>query len=133
MNTEKLAKDDTLKYQFLCLDRPQNLSVASLNQLLKGKGVLENQGQAFSQAATSGINEIYLIAHALIETGNGQSQLAKGANIVNNYVTTKSATKYHNVFGIVLLTLIHYTMVLIMLSKLVGIQYLKRLLVVLNL
>ena len=43
MNTEKLAKDDTLKYQFLCLDRPQNLSVASLNQLLKGKGVLENQ------------------------------------------------------------------------------------------
>ncbi len=101
MNTEKLAKDDTLKYQFLCLDRPQNLSVASLNQLLKGKGVLENQGQAFSQAAaTSGINEIYLIAHALIETGNGQSQLAKGANIVNNYVTTKSATKYHNVFGI---------------------------------
>ena len=100
MNTEKLAKDDTLKYQFLRLDRPQNLSVASLNQLLKGKGVLENQGQAFSQAATSGINEIYLIAHALIETGNGQSQLAKGANIVNNYVTTKSATKYHNVFGI---------------------------------
>ena len=98
MNTEKLAKDDTLKYQFF--DRPQNLS-ASLNQLLKGKGVLENQGQAFSQAAaTSGINEIYLIAHALIETGNGQSQLAKGANIVNNYVTTKSATKYHNVFGI---------------------------------
>ena len=49
MNTEKLAKDDTLKYQFLRLDRPQNLSVASLNQLLKGKGVLENQGQAFSQ------------------------------------------------------------------------------------
>lgn len=134
MNTEKLAKDDTLKYQFLRLDRPQNLSVASLNQLLKGKGVLENQGQAFSQAAaTSGINEIYLIAHALIETGNGQSQLAKGANIVNNYVTTKSATKYHNVFGIAALTLIHYTMVLIMLSKLVGIQYLKRLLVVLNL
>ena len=51
MNTEKLAKDDTLKYQFLCLVLPQNLSVASLNQLLKGKGVLENQGQAFSQAA----------------------------------------------------------------------------------
>ncbi|MGV3096178.1 MULTISPECIES: GW dipeptide domain-containing protein [Staphylococcus] len=101
MNPERLAKDETLKYQFLRLDRPQNISVASLNQLLKGKGVLENQGQAFSQAAaTSGINEIYLVAHALIETGNGQSQLAKGANIVNNYVTTKSTTKYHNVFGI---------------------------------
>lgn len=101
MNPEKLANDDTLKYQFLRLDRPQNISVASLNQLLKGKGVLENQGAAFSQAAAvSGVNEIYLIAHALIETGNGQSQLAKGANIVNNYVNTKSMTKYHNVFGI---------------------------------
>ena len=56
MNTEKLAKDDTLKYQFLRLDRPQNLSVASLNQLLKGKGVLENQGQAFSQAAATQVS-----------------------------------------------------------------------------
>ena len=101
MDTQKIAKDDALKYQFLRLDRPQNLPVAQINTLLKGKGILENQGQAFSEAAaTSGINEVYLIAHALIETGNGQSQLAKGANIVNNVVNTKSATKYHNVFGI---------------------------------
>lgn len=101
MNPDTLSKDNTLKYQFLRLDRPQNLSVASMNTLLKGKGVLENQGQAFSDAAKSaGINEIYLIAHALIETGNGQSQLAKGADVVNNYVTTKSPNKYYNVFGI---------------------------------
>ena len=53
MNTEKLAKDDTLKYQFLRLDRPQKSFCSSLNQLLKGKGVLENQGQAFSQAAAT--------------------------------------------------------------------------------
>ena len=39
-----------MKIPIQFLDRPQNLSVASLNQLLKGKGVLENQGQAFSQA-----------------------------------------------------------------------------------
>ena len=30
------------------LRSPAKSSVASLNQLLKGKGVLENQGQAFS-------------------------------------------------------------------------------------
>ena len=72
------------------LRSPAKSFCKSLNQLLKGKGVLENQGQAFSQAAaTSGINEIYLIAHALIETGNGQSQLAKGANIVNNMLQLK--------------------------------------------
>ncbi|GGG87534.1 mannosyl-glycoprotein endo-beta-N-acetylglucosamidase [Staphylococcus pragensis] len=101
MNSDALSKNDTLKYQFLRLDRPQNLSVAGMNKLLKGKGVLENQGQAFSEAAkAAGINEIYLIAHALIETGNGQSQLAKGADVVNNYVNPNSANKYYNVFGI---------------------------------
>ncbi|TGA79677.1 mannosyl-glycoprotein endo-beta-N-acetylglucosamidase [Staphylococcus croceilyticus] len=101
MNPDTLSKDNTHKYQFLRLDRPQNLSVASMNTLLKGKGVLENQGQAFSDAAkAAGINEIYLIAHALIETGNGQSQLANGGDVVNNKVTTNNANKYYNVFGI---------------------------------
>ena len=40
--------------------------------------MLENQGQAFNAAKLTGVNEIYLIAHALLETGNGQSKLAKG-------------------------------------------------------
>ena len=101
MDSNKLAKDPVSKYQFLRLDQPQYLSEATLNKLLKGKGVLENQGAAFSQAAKQyGLNEIYLISHALLETGNGQSQLAKGANITNGAVNTRSATKYHNVFGI---------------------------------
>ena len=101
MDSNKLAKDPVSKYQFLRLDQPQYLSEATLNKLLKGKGVLENQGAAFSQAAKKyGLNEIYLISHALLETGNGQSQLAKGANITNGVVNTRSATKYHNVFGI---------------------------------
>ena len=66
MNTEKLAKDDTLKYQFTL--RSPAKSFCSKFKSIKGKGVLENQGQAFSQAAaTSGINEIYLIAHALMK------------------------------------------------------------------
>ncbi|WP_461102295.1 N-acetylglucosaminidase, partial [Staphylococcus aureus] len=46
------------------------------------------------------INAVYLISHALLETGNGTSQLAKGADVVNNKVVTNSNTKYHNVFGI---------------------------------
>ncbi len=101
MDSNKLAKNPISKYQFLRLDQPQYLSEATLNKLLKGKGVLENQGAAFSQAAKKyGLNEIYLISHALLETGNGQSQLAKGANITNGVVNTRSATKYHNVFGI---------------------------------
>ncbi|UMT81525.1 glucosaminidase domain-containing protein [Staphylococcus roterodami] len=101
MDTKRLAQDPALKYQFLRLDQPQNISVDKINQFLKGKGVLENQGAAFNKAAQMyGINEVYLISHALLETGNGTSQLAKGADVFNNKVVTNTATKFHNVFGI---------------------------------
>lgn len=101
MDPVRLAKDDEYKYQFLLLDQPQYLPVSALNKLLEGKGVLEGQGASFSQAAKKyGINEIYLISHALIETGNGTSDLAIGGDIVNGKFTNKSAKKYHNVFGI---------------------------------
>ncbi len=101
MDTKRLAQDPALKYQFLRLDQPQNISIDKINQFLKGKGVLENQGAAFNKAAQMyGISEVYLISHALLETGNGTSQLAKGADVVNNKVVTNSSTKYHNVFGI---------------------------------
>ena len=101
MDRVRLAKEDEYKYQFLLLDQPQYLPVSALNKLLEGKGVLEGQGASFSQAAKKyGINEIYLISHALIETGNGTSDLAKGGDIVNGKFTNKSAKKYHNVFGI---------------------------------
>lgn len=101
MDPIRLAKDDEYKYQFLLLDQPQYLPVSALNKLLEGKGVLEGQGASFSQAAKKyGINEIYLISHALIETGYGTSDLAKGGDIVNGKFTNKSAKKYHNVFGI---------------------------------
>ena len=101
MDPNKLTKDSGARYQFLRLDQPQSLSVAALNELLKGQGVLEGQGAAFSEAAKKyGINEIYLVAHALVETGNGTSQLAKGGDIVNGKFSDKTKTKYHNVFGI---------------------------------
>lgn len=100
MDSDKLAKDDTQKYQFLRLDMAQNLSVASLNKLLAGKGILGGQGEAFSEAAKMyNINEIYLISHALLETGNGTSTLANGGNVVNNKVVT-TGKKYYNMFGI---------------------------------
>ncbi|WYP25848.1 SH3 domain-containing protein [Alkalihalobacillus sp. FSL W8-0930] len=67
-------------YQFLNLSETANLSAQSINnQLLNGKGSLSGQGQAFIDAAkANGVNEIYLVSHALLETGNGTSPLAKG-------------------------------------------------------
>ena len=44
MDPNKLTKDSGARYQFLRLDQPQSLSVAALNELLKGQGVLEGQG-----------------------------------------------------------------------------------------
>jgi bifunctional autolysin len=101
MNTAVLSKDSTQKYQFLRLDKSQDLSTTNLNKLLQGKGILEGQGAAFKEAAkTYNINEVYLISHALLETGNGTSTLANGGDVINNKVNTKASTKYYNMFGI---------------------------------
>ncbi|MEB6237551.1 glucosaminidase domain-containing protein [Staphylococcus gallinarum] len=101
MDSNKLVKDATQKYQFLRLDKAQNINETDLNKLLVGKGILEGQGAAFSQAAKeNNINEVYLISHALLETGNGTSTLANGGNVVNNKVVTNQPTKYYNMFGI---------------------------------
>ena len=95
MDTEGLAHDATQKYQFLRLDKPQNIAVNDLNKLLDGKGILAGQGEAFSEAAnTYGLNEVYLISHALLETGNGTSTLATGGN------ADGSNKKYYNMYGI---------------------------------
>ncbi|RIO10567.1 N-acetylmuramoyl-L-alanine amidase [Mammaliicoccus sciuri] len=102
MDTSKYVNDPVQKYQFLDLNKSQNISVTKLNDLLRGKGILENQGSAFSQAAKAvGINEIYLISHALLETGNGTSDLANGGAIdQNGNVDLNTQTKYYNMFGV---------------------------------
>ncbi len=102
MDTSKYVNDPVQKYQFLDLNKSQNISVTKLNDLLRGKGILENQGSAFSQAAKAvGINEIYLISHALLETGNGTSDLANGGAIdQNGKVDLNAQTKYYNMFGV---------------------------------
>ena len=80
-------------YQFLRLDYIQGVTADDLNNILSGKGVLSGKGDQFLLAAQqSNINPIYLVSHALLETGNGQSALATGIT-VNGRVT-------YNLFGI---------------------------------
>ncbi|MGV3155191.1 glucosaminidase domain-containing protein [Staphylococcus simulans] len=102
MDPRTITEDATQKYQFLRLDKAQALSASSVNKLLEGKGILEGQGAAFTQAAkTYDINEIYLISHALLETGNGTSALANGGYVNSaNKVVTNEPKKYYNMFGI---------------------------------
>lgn len=80
--------------QFLKLSQSANIDVAEVNaKVLKGRGILNDQAKTFVDAGKAhGVNEIYLIAHALLETGNGTSTLAKG-------VKYKGKTVY-NMYGI---------------------------------
>src|SRR5690625_205678 len=81
------------KFQHLRLDSSAGVSASELNKVLSGKGILAGQGQAFSNGANKhGVNEAYLIAHALLETGHGTSKLAKGVQYNGRTV--------YNMFGI---------------------------------
>lgn len=81
------------KYQFLDLSSSNGVSAEELNRFLEGKGILEGQGQAFVEAAAeNNVSEVYLVAHACHETGNGSTQLATGVNV--------NGTTVYNMFGI---------------------------------
>ncbi|WP_459129352.1 SH3 domain-containing protein [Guggenheimella bovis] len=94
-------------YQFLNLKHYSGLSERELNEkVLIGKGTLEGQGAAFIEGSkTFNVNEIYLVAHAFLESGNGTSKLARG--LYYDPVTQKASTTpvgdgklYYNMYGI---------------------------------
>ncbi|MYL57159.1 mannosyl-glycoprotein endo-beta-N-acetylglucosamidase, partial [Virgibacillus halodenitrificans] len=94
LNPANFLGDLQSSLQFLKLSQSANLDVSEVNsKILKGKGILSNKGEAFSKAANKyQVNEVYLISHALLETGNGTSELATG-------VKHKGRTVY-NMYGI---------------------------------
>ena len=72
-------------FQHLDLSESASVSAWSLNNVLQGKGVLQGLGQAFINGGKQhSINEIYLISHALLETGHGTSKLASGIEVGKN-------------------------------------------------
>jgi len=92
--------DEYGKYQFLKLNSSDGITADDLNNILKGKGILEGKGQAFLDAANnSTINAAYLVSHALLETGNGKSTLANGGlkDSSGNYLY---GVPVYNFFGI---------------------------------
>lgn len=93
-----LCEDD--KYLFLNLNYME-VDANELDNMLKGKGVLEGKGSVFLKAGKeSDINPIYLISHALLETGNGTSKLAKGVLVCNVNGQAVDAKLTYNMFGI---------------------------------
>lgn len=84
---------DAYKYQFLDLSMPNNVSAEALDAYLADKGVLRGMGSVFIEAARDyNVSEVYLAAHACLESGNGTSQLACGVEV--------NGTTVYNLFGI---------------------------------
>ncbi|KGR80132.1 S-layer homology domain-containing protein [Ureibacillus manganicus] len=84
LNPNNFKKDTLEYYQFLKLSTPvENLDAAVINEkVLKGQGILENTAASFIQAGIDhNVNAIYLISHALHETGKGVSKLASGIEV----------------------------------------------------
>ncbi|MCS4486041.1 N-acetylglucosaminidase [Staphylococcus americanisciuri] len=78
---------------YMDLSEPVNMSEAEVNEMLKGSGILEGQGKVFLEAQKRyEVNVIYLVSHAQLETGQGQSELAQGIQ--------KGNQRYYNFFGI---------------------------------
>lgn len=93
LNPKNFQNDEKQKFQFLDLSKPSGATAAQLNNYLKGKGILEGKGAKFIEAAKeNGINDLYLLAHSLLETNNGTSELARGVYYKGRLV--------YNVFGI---------------------------------
>lgn len=77
-------QDSPTYYQFLKLSTPvSNLSANVINEkVLFNKGSLVGTADAFIQTGVdTNVNAIYLISHALHETANGASALAKGIEV----------------------------------------------------
>ncbi|KGX94087.1 hypothetical protein N781_01635 [Pontibacillus halophilus JSM 076056 = DSM 19796] len=94
LNPENFMDNDG-KYQFLSLSQSAGISANEVNQkILDGAGTLEGTASAFIEAAqTYSVNEIYLIAHAIHETGSGT------ATLMNGNATYNGRTVY-NAYGI---------------------------------
>ncbi|WP_010094766.1 S-layer homology domain-containing protein [Ornithinibacillus scapharcae] len=114
LNPNNFKEGDAEFYQFLKLSYVPGLTGSELNAgVLNGQGALSNTGDAFVQVAEQlNINVLYLIAHALHETGRGTSTLASGVEVgkdkngalqlvtAANRASLTDIKKTYNMFGI---------------------------------
>lgn len=107
MNPNNYANDDRGIFQFLKLTYTEGISAEDLNFVLAGKGVLQNKGEVFIKAGKLyNINPVYLVSHALLETGNGTSVLATGGQREDNTKPISDTNKpiygvpVYNLFGV---------------------------------
>ncbi|WP_428909887.1 SH3 domain-containing protein [Niallia sp. Krafla_26] len=94
LDPENFLNDPVASFQFLKLSEATGVDQFEVNErILSGKGILQGHAATFIAASEKyGVNDMYLISHALLETGNGKSKLATGVEIYGKTV--------YNMFGI---------------------------------
>ncbi len=102
LDPNNFLTDNKQKLQFLDLSSSANLSDAEVNEkILFNKGIFVGKAAAFLEAGkVYGVNEIYLISHAMLETGNGKSQLATGTTVSKVDGIDVEPRVVYNMYGI---------------------------------
>lgn len=72
-----------------------------LDSELLGKGILEGKGETFLKyCKLYNVNPAYIVAHTMLETGNGTSALANGIDVDEVAGIPVAIKKTYNMFGI---------------------------------
>lgn len=101
MNPELYVNDPVAKYIFLKLNYINGIDVSDLNSALINGGVLTNKGQAFLDGGLKyNVNPIYLVSHAIHETGRGTSTLAKGILVTSVDGQPVMPKVVYNMYGV---------------------------------
>lgn len=108
LNPSSYSESSSAFYQFADIRSYGRLSADQLNSYIAStsngrSGKLNGMGYAFVAAAKQyGLDETYLLAHAILESGWGTSELAKGYYYSGGVIDGKSypAGTYYNFYGI---------------------------------
>ena len=102
VNPNNFARESASYLQFLKLSESAYLNPKEVNDsILKGKGILDGKASSFIEAGEkNNINEVYLLAHALLETGNGWSDLAQGVWVTEVDGQPVKPKMVYNMYGI---------------------------------
>ncbi|MDO5374935.1 MAG: N-acetylglucosaminidase [Staphylococcus rostri] len=93
MDSSVFMDDKRQKYQFLDLSKYQGIDENRIKRMLYDHPILLSHTDDFIAAAKEQhVNEVYLISHALLETGSVMSELSNGVEI--------DGKKYYNFYGV---------------------------------
>jgi len=92
---------DTGKYMFMELNYIDGFSLDLVNEVIEGRGILSGRGQAFLDGARKyNVNVMYLLTHARLETGNGNSTLSTGVLVTEVDGQPVEPRIVYNMYGV---------------------------------